>query len=81
MKNSKKSPKGKKEKSEKNLKGETPKKASKLAPAKVKGKGKEAQNWKNAVDEEEDFEAPLDEDFKGFDDFYAGDEDEEEEDF
>lgn len=78
MKNSKKSPKGKKEKSEKNSKGETPKKASKLAPAKVKGKGNEAKNWKNAVDEEDEFEAPLDDDFKGFDDFYAGEEDEEE---
>jgi hypothetical protein len=78
MKNSKKSPKGKKEKSEKNSKGESSKKPSTLAPAKVKGKGKEVKNWKNVIDDEDEFEAPLDDDFKGFDDFYAGEEDEEE---
>lgn len=79
MKNSKKSPKSKKEKSETDLKGENPKKPSKLAPAKLKGKGKEAKKWRNELDEEDEFGAPLEDDFKGFDDFYADEEDEEEE--
>ena len=74
MKNSKKSPNGNKEKSEKNSKGEAPKKTSKLAPVKVK-------NWKNVMDDEDEFGAPLDDDFKDFDDFYSGNEDEDEEDF
>lgn len=81
MKNSKKSPKVNKEKSEKNSKGEAPKKTSKLAPVKVKGKGKEVKNWKNVMDDEDEFGAPLDDNFKDFDDFYSGNEDEDEEDF
>lgn len=83
MKSSKKSPKGSKAKTKTKTKrndSEELRKPTKLAPAKVKGKGRENKNWKNQIaDEEEEFEdLPLDEDFKGFDDFY---EDEDEEDF
>jgi hypothetical protein len=75
MKNSKKSSKGKKESIKKKSEDEL-RKPSKLAPT-AKDKVKDAKNWKGE-DDEDDYNLPLDDDFKGFNDFYEADDDDDE---